>query len=278
MFEGRRLVIATKHRKEEVLAPILERELGVHCFTLPTFDSDLFGTFSGEVERLDDAILTARLKCEKAMEMAQCDLAIASEGSFGSHPSFYFLPTDDEVILLVDKKLDASFSSRELSLDTNFNGEEISSYEELTDFANRSKFPSHGLILRKSKTCRETIIKGITDWPVLKESYDKLIKSNSSLFVETDMRAMFNPTRMKVISIAAERLVANLKSTCPFCHFPGFSIVKIKEGLPCELCHFPTRSIMSHIYICQKCLETKEILYPNQKMAEDPAFCDFCNP
>lgn len=278
MFEGRRLVIATKHRKEEVLAPILERELGVHSFTLPTFDSDLFGTFSGEVERLDDAILTARLKCEKAMEMAQCDLAIASEGSFGSHPSFYFLPTDDEVILLVDKKLDASFSSRELSLDTNFNGEEISSYEELTDFANRSKFPSHGLILRKSKTCRETIIKGITDWPVLKESYDKLIKSNSSLFVETDMRAMFNPTRMKVISIAAERLVANLKSTCPFCHFPGFSIVKIKEGLPCELCHFPTRSIMSHIYICQKCLETKEILYPNQKMAEDPAFCDFCNP
>lgn len=278
MFEGRRLVIATKHRKEEVLAPILERELGVHCFTLPTFDSDLFGTFSGEVERLDDAMLTARLKCEKAMEMAQCDLAIASEGSFGSHPSFYFLSSDDEVILLVDKKLDASFSSRELSLDTNFNGEEISSYEELNDFANRSKFPSHGLILRKSKTCRETIIKGITDWPVLKESYDKLIKSNSSLFVETDMRAMFNPTRMKVISIAAERLVANLKSTCPFCHFPGFSIVKIKEGLPCELCHFPTRSIMSHIYTCQKCLETKEILYPNQKMAEDPAFCDFCNP
>ena len=102
MFEGRRLVIATKHGKEALIAPIFERELGVHCFTLPTFDSDLFGTFSGEVERLDDALLTARLKCEKAMEIAQCDLAIASEGSFGSHPSFYFLPADDEVILLVD--------------------------------------------------------------------------------------------------------------------------------------------------------------------------------
>ena len=86
MFEGRRLVIATKHGKEEVLSPILERELGVHCIILPTFDSDLFGTFSGEVERLDDAMFTARLKCEKAMEIAQCDLAISSEGSFGSHP------------------------------------------------------------------------------------------------------------------------------------------------------------------------------------------------
>jgi hypothetical protein len=278
MFEGRRLVIATKHGKEAFLAPILERELGVQCFTLPHFDSDIFGTFSGEVERLEDPLFTARLKCEKAMEMAQYDLAIASEGSFGSHPSFYFLPADDEVILLVDKKQDASFSARELSIDTNFSAAEISTFEDLTDFAKRSKFPAHGLILRKSKTSCENIIKGITDWPDLKESFEKLIKGSSSLFVETDMRAMHNPSRMKVISKAAEKLIETLKSTCPSCHFPGFSVVKMKEGLLCELCQFPTRSIISHIYTCQKCLETKEILYPNQKMAEDPAFCDFCNP
>jgi hypothetical protein len=260
MFDGRRLVIATKHGKEEVLSPILERELGVHCITLPTFDSDLFGTFSGEVERLDDAMLTARLKCEKAMEMAQCDLAIASEGSFGSHPSFFFLPADDELILLLDKKQDASFSSRELSIDTNFNAAEISTFDELIDFAKRSKFPTHGLILRKSKTSYENIIKGITDWPVLKASFEKLIKDSSSLFVETDMRAMYNPSRMKVIALAAEKLIETLKSTCPSCHFPGFSVVKMKEGLLCELCQFPTRSIISHIYTCQKCLETKKTL------------------
>ena len=278
MFEGRRLVIATKHGKEAFLAPILERELGVHWFILPLFDSDIFGTFSGEVERLEDPVFTARLKCEKAMEMAQCDLAVASEGSFGSHPSFYFLPADDEVILLVDKKYDASFSSRELSIDTNFSAAEVSTFDELADFAKRSKFPTHGLILRKSKTNCENIIKGITNWNVLKESFDELIKGSSSLFIETDMRAMHNPSRMKVISKAAEKLVGKLKSPCPICHFPGFSVVKMKEGLPCELCHFPTRSIISHIYTCQKCLETKEILYPNQKMAEDPAFCDYCNP
>jgi hypothetical protein len=278
MFEGRRLVIATKHGKEAILAPILERELGVHCFTLPHFDSDIFGTFSGEVERLEDPVFTARLKCEKAMEMAHCDLAIASEGSFGSHPSFYFLPADDEVILLLDKKHDASFLARELSIDTNFNAAEISTFDELIEFSKRSKFPTHGLILRKSKTRSENIIKGITDWPDLKESFEKLIKGSTSLFIETDMRAMHNPSRMKVISKAAEKLVGTLKSTCPSCHFPGFSVVKMKEGLPCELCQCPTRSIISHIYKCQKCLETKEILYPNHKMAEDPAFCDYCNP
>ena len=58
MFEGRRLVIATKHGKEAVLAHILERELGVLCFTMPQFDSDIFGTFSGEVERLEDIVFT----------------------------------------------------------------------------------------------------------------------------------------------------------------------------------------------------------------------------
>lgn len=176
MFEGRRLVIATKHGKEAVLAPILERELGVHCYSLPQFDSDIFGTFSGEVERLEDAMFTARLKCEKAMEMAQCDLAISSEGSFGNHPSFYFLPADDEIILLLDKKHNASFSSRELSIDTNFGAAEISTFDELIDFAKKSKFPTHGLILRKSKSSCENIIKGITDWTDLKESFLSLLK------------------------------------------------------------------------------------------------------
>ena len=32
MFKGRNLLIATKHEKEKVIAPILEKELGVKCF------------------------------------------------------------------------------------------------------------------------------------------------------------------------------------------------------------------------------------------------------
>ena len=51
MFRERNLFIATKHEKEKVIAPILEKELGVKCFVAENFDTDVLGTFTGEVER-----------------------------------------------------------------------------------------------------------------------------------------------------------------------------------------------------------------------------------
>ena len=92
MFEGRPLIIATKHEKEKVIAPILEKELGVKCFLALDLDTDKLGTFSGEVERHDDPITTARKKCLLAMELTNCDLAVASEGSFGPHPTIFLFP------------------------------------------------------------------------------------------------------------------------------------------------------------------------------------------
>ena len=151
MFKGRDLIIATKHKKEKVIAPILESQLGVKCFVTSDLDTDKLGTFTGEIERTEDPITTARNKCLIGMDLTNCDLAIASEGSFGSHPSIFFAAADDEFLVLIDKKNNIEISTRELSLETNFNGSEIKTKEELQEFASASKFPSHGLILRKSK-------------------------------------------------------------------------------------------------------------------------------
>lgn len=60
-----------------------------------------------------------------AMELANCDLAVASEGSFGPHPTIYFVHADDEFLLFIDKKNDLEIIVRELSTVTNFNGSEI---------------------------------------------------------------------------------------------------------------------------------------------------------
>lgn len=46
MFKGRNLLIATKHEKEKVIAPILDKELGVNCFVVTNLDTDEFGTFT----------------------------------------------------------------------------------------------------------------------------------------------------------------------------------------------------------------------------------------
>ena len=278
MFQGRNLLIATKHEKEKVIAPILESQLGVKCFVASEFDTDELGTFTGEIERKGDPISTARNKCHRAMDLMDCDLAIASEGSFGSHPTIFFAPADDEFLLLIDKKNNIEISVRELSLETNFNGSEIKTKEELQEFATKSNFPSHGLILRKSKEELEGITKGIIDEKLLNSTFFKLIKNYGTAYIETDMRAMFNPSRMKVIEKATLKLVKKIKSVCPNCKTPGFGIVDRKVGLPCNQCRFPTKSTLSYLYNCQKCNYKKEEEFPNGKQTEDPMYCDICNP
>lgn len=278
MFKGRKLIIATKHQKENVIVPLLEMELGVKCFVPENFDTDVLGTFTGEVERKDDPITTARNKCLLAMELYDCDLGIASEGSFGPHPSMFFVHADDEIVLFIDKKNDLEIIARELSTDTNFNGEEIKTESQLKNFAKRMKFPSHGLIVRKAKDDNSEIIKGITDWERLLNIFNQLLNKYGAVYVETDMRAMHNPTRMSVIGKAVQKLVDKIKSCCPQCNTSGFGISDAKSGLPCNLCGSPTRSTLSYIYTCNKCSFTKEEMFPHKKITEDPTYCDYCNP
>ena len=145
-------------------------------------------------------------------------------------------------------------------------------------FAELVNFPSHGLILRKAKTLNSAIVKGITSINHLKESFEKLISEFNSVYVETDMRAMYNPSRMKVIEAAAKKLVDKINSLCPQCNMPGFGITDVKKGLPCSLCGSPTNSTLSYIFRCKHCEFAKEEMYPNKKTNEDPMYCDKCNP
>lgn len=278
MFQNRKIIIATKHHKEQVIAPILEKELGVSCFTDETFDSDVLGTFTGEIERKLDPISTAREKCLLAMKANNCDLGIASEGSFGAHPSMFFISADDEFLIFIDLINNLEIIVRELSTETNFNGKQIETQRELFEFAEKIGFPTHGLILRRSKEDNTEIHKGIADIETLKKSFEQLYSKYGSVYAETDMRAMFNPTRMSVIEQATQKLAQKIKSTCPECQTPGFGITDAKKGLECSLCGSPTKSTLSYIYVCQHCKFTKEELYPSKKITEDPTFCDYCNP
>lgn len=278
LFENRKLVIATKHQKEKVIALLFEKELGVKCFTIPDFDTDVLGTFSGEVARNFDPIETARQKCLLAMEMSNCDLGVASEGSFGAHPTFFFAAADDEMIIFIDKKNNLEIIAREISTETNFSGKEIKSQEELLDFAHSVQFPSHGLILRNKEGDINSIIKDISSIDELLKAFNKLTQATQAIYAETDMRAMNNPTRMKVIEIAARKLVDKIKSECPQCNTAGFALTAAVAGLKCSLCGAPTKSTLSYQYVCQHCQYTKQEIYPHKKEFEDPMYCDYCNP
>jgi hypothetical protein len=278
MFSGRKLVIATSHNKEKVIAPILEKELGVFTFLPTEFNSDVLGTFSGEIERKDSPIVTARKKCLLAMEIGNYDLAIASEGSFGPHPSYYFLPADEEFLLLLDKKNNLEIVSRVVSTHTNFSAQTVSNKKDLFDFLEKALFPSHAVILKKSVDDFSEVIKGVNDVETLEKSFEMLVKKNGSVYCETDMRAMHNPSRMEVIREATEKLIDKINSKCPSCQAPGFDVSDAKAGLPCSLCGNPTKSLLSYSYKCQKCSFINEVKFPQNKTTEDPMYCDFCNP
>ena len=278
MFSGRNLLIATMHGKEKVLQPLLEQRIGVKCVVSPDINTDIFGTFSGEVSRTDSPLETLRKKCLHAMQQTGIDLAVASEGSFGSHPEIAIIPANEEWLMLIDKKNQLEITARVISTATNFNGQYVNSYTELQDFASSVFFPSHALNLRDEKDSLKDIVKGIRDPESLMQHFERMLRLYGRTFAETDMRAMHNPMRMDVIMAAAQKLVEKLHRSCPACGTPGFDIVRMMSGLPCALCSAPTRSAKAAVYGCVKCSFEQEVLYPDDKKTQDPMYCDYCKP
>ena len=278
MFEGRNLFIATNHKKEIVIAPLFEKEFGIHCFTSDAFDTDTLGTFSGEIDRKEDALTTLRTKIILASKATNCDLIVANEGSFGAHPTLFFAHANEELVMLKDFKNDLEIVAREISMETNFNGQMINNQSKLLEFAAKVKFPSHGIILKPNEKNYSKVVKGINSKEDLIANYLEFKMDFGTVYAETDMRAMFNPTRMKIIEKATRKLIEKIKTHCPNCETPGFDKVSAKPGLPCENCSVPTRSTLSYLYECQKCKYSKEKMFPRGIQFEDPTYCDNCNP
>ena len=274
-FEGRQLLIASMHQKEQVLQPLLESSLKVTVSVAHGLNTDLLGTFSGEVARIADPLTTTRKKCELALELTGCDLALASEGSFGAHPSAFFLPANEEWLLFLDRKHQLEIHARHLSLETNFSGQEFHTLEELEAFASKVGFPSHGLLLRRRKVNPEGILKGITDPDQLRNAAKDLLETQGSGYVETDMRAMFNPSRMQVIGETAQLLIQKLNSCCPSCQLPGFAVTAAEPGLPCSLCGTPSSAALAHLLLCSHCQHQEKVEFPHGKKQRIPSIVRF---
>ena len=141
-------VLATMHGKERVIAPLLERDLGLRVELALGLNTDRFGTFSREIERKGSQLDAARAKIAAAFENAPyARVGIASEGSFGPHPHIPFLALDRELILLIDRKTGLELMGHDASPETNFDHTIVSNVDSAMKFAERAKFPDHGLIV-----------------------------------------------------------------------------------------------------------------------------------
>ncbi len=282
LFTNRVGVLATMHKKEQVMATILEKELGLRIIVPENFNTDIFGTFTRDIERPGNQIEAARLKAEKVLELTGEKIAIASEGSFAPHPNVPYIPANREIIILIDKVNKLEIIGEEFSTDTNYNHMVVETWEQAFKFSKKVGFPEHALVVMYSEFPKEKneLIKGIQTEEEFRQAVDFILNNSPTgkAHIETDMRAMYNPTRMKNIAKATVNLVEKINNCCPQCQTPGFGIVDRKQGLPCELCQMPTMLTLAVIYKCGKCGFSQEKRFPKGIEFADPSQCMYCNP
>lgn len=282
LFNNRVAVLATMHKKERAIAPLLEKELGIKVTVPQNFNTDRFGSFTREIERSVSQIEAAKLKAQKVLLLTGESLAIASEGSFAPHPSFPYISCNREVVIFIDRQNNLEIVGQEISTDTNHSYMKAKDIKQAFEFAEKVGFPEHALVVMLNDYPKNSdeIIKGITtETELVKAVNYGLTKSpNGTVHLETDMRAMYNPTRMKNIEKATCNLLEKIHSLCPKCFTPGFDIIQRIQGLPCEWCSAPTTLTRAVIYKCQKCGFRKEKIFPDEKQFADPSQCMYCNP
>ncbi|WAL60062.1 DUF6671 family protein [Thermocoleostomius sinensis] len=278
-FDGRVGVLASMHQKETVMAPILLTEVGLQL-QVASLNTDQFGTFTREIDRPGTQLEAARLKAKAAIDLTGHSLALASEGTFSPHPLLPYLACNRELVILIDAEHGLELVGETVSTQTNFRHQLVFDLNTALEFAQKAGFPDHGLVVMSDadRIQSETIVKGIHQEAELIEIVKRTLEQFGQAWLETDMRAMHNPTRMQVIGDATRDLVRKLKQRCPQCRYPGFDVVERQGGLPCEWCGSPTDLTLQAIYGCQYCGFQRSLLYPDGKTAADPAQCALCNP
>ncbi len=236
-------------------------------FVPPDLDTDLLGTFSGEVEREGAPSEVVVRKARFGMAAAKVSLGIASEGSIRPPAEMSFGIGCHELIAFVDDEAGIVLVEDLFTLDTNFANTKAANSGDIAAFLEKVGFPAHGLIAVPNDRIKvghddriRLVLEDVPNQQVFKGIHtpaelDRVVQQCAALsadglaHVETDMRAHFNPTRMRAIGLLAEQLGRRLARLCPDCGAPGWGRLHARwepsaQGIPvvaeetlgCALC------------------------------------------
>jgi hypothetical protein len=274
------------HQKEKVLESLFLEKLGANFEVPKNIDTDIFGTFSGEIKRDRDIKNTLRKKVKLGLEKTGLKLGLASEGSFGAHPSAPFMKTNLETLLFVDLEREIEIFEFHSSFKCTFDYRTINNQEELLEFYREYKSKEQAILIKVDQNSSEPnfLRKGLTSEKEAIKAFEELkhFSQSQSLWVETDMRAHLSKARQAVIFEAGEKLIKRLTSLCPDCHCPGFSRDALEKGLPCKACGIPSQYASKEIWRCSRknsgCSYEETRDREDGKKSIDPGDCSFCNP
>jgi len=259
------------------MTPLFAESFGAVLELATGFDTDSLGTFTRDIARHGDQLEAARKKAAQGIELLGLPLGVASEGSFGLD-LFGFLPWNVELVVLVDRLRGIEIVGRAQGAAHHCH-ERVVTRDALDTFARRADFPEHGLVLRPDAENDPRVRKGLVEWPLLHAAFDEALGESraGAVFVESDLRAHMNPTRMEMIRNATANLIERMCSECPVCGTPGFWRVERIAGLPCRDCDLPTGEACAERWRCVAAdhTETRDV---SAGRFADPARCDMCNP
>ncbi|MEU2703056.1 DUF6671 family protein [Micromonospora aurantiaca (nom. illeg.)] len=276
-FHGVVACLATMHGKQWALRPLLRRRLGMSVRVAPV-DTDALGTFTGEVRRVGSARETVVRKARLGMAATGSVVGLASEGAFGPHPAAPWTPADVEYVALVDDRSGLTLVESALSVETN-HGQVVTDGRDrgaVLAFLRRAGFPHHAVVVRPAAGPGRPV-KGLRRLADVLVAVRRaaLDSADGTAVLGADLRAHVNPTRMRVIAAAADRLARRLATPCPTCAAPGFGLVGTEPGLPCRDCGTPTAHDALLVSGCGRCA------YRSRRPvggAADPGACPVCNP
>ncbi|MCC2618304.1 hypothetical protein LJ739_18755 [Aestuariibacter halophilus] len=268
------VVILTKHGKEQVLADVLEAELGWQLRATDAFDTDTLGTFSGDVERQGSAEQTATQKALLACELEGVEIGLGSEGSFGAGPFGQLIPWQVELVACHNAREGWTVIGEAQGPSCHLH-RECPRLEDALHFWTQAP-QGQGLMVYAPSQKAQTLRKGIVDKPALIEAYLAAAEVETPVMVEYDLRAHLCPARRSVIADAARDLLEKLNNHCPACKAPGFAYKTPLPGLECEQCTCPTQQPKAHLAQCQRCGYEAQQSVP--MAGASPASCQICNP
>ena len=278
-YFGETIVFATKHKKEELIADLFKDQLGVNI-ELAEVDTDLFGTFSGEVERNSSALTTAIAKAEAAIAATGANLGLASEGTISNDPLIPLLVSDIEIMVLIDKNRNLIISESFRSFEITHKTKLVEVGDGLERYLLEIDFPRQKLIAKPNQSIdSKRVIKGIDNLEQLESAILELTKESvdNKILLEPDFRAHNCPSRQLNIKQVAARLVDRILKLCAVCGSPGFGQISYEKGLNCSECgYLNPEAIRSEILSCVSC--DHFMMGATLKSELEPAGCIWCNP
>jgi len=265
------IALLTQHDKARAIGPAL-LGAGFAVVTVDGFDTDTFGTFTGETARLGSQLDAATAKARKACEISGERFGLGSEGSFGPDPYVGISSWARELLVWWDAEKERAVHALVQGGATNYAQCTVSKWQEAQAFAKQVQFPAHGIIVGKPGEAHFS--KSIADLQEL-QARVKQGFATGPVWLQTDMRAHRNPTRMAMIALCAQQLSDLLQRPCPGCKRIGFGLESPVAGALCSQCGLPTLAMRAKRIQCGVCNFSLEEAV---RATVPPSRCERCNP